>query len=397
MAKTATPTASNGASDHPSFEELLQRARDLVPTLRERSARCEELRQIPPETRDDFVRLGFLRMAQPPRFGGLGYSIPEVTKIALEMGKGCPSTAWMAGQWPGHNFMVGYFSEEAQAEYFAESPDTFSSTSSAIVKVDAEPVKGGMKVSGQLKFSSGLDAADWILLVIPLGMSLVPKSDFVINDDWYTMGLRGTGSKGVTLEDVFIPEHRTLTMQQLSQNGSFGAELYPDNPFYRVPMGLALNSLLVSSVVGIADGLLDIFDERVRKRMDGHTQQAAIQRPGNQLRFAEAAAEVDAAKLLLESLLADLERWGSSGEAMPLEERTRLRRNVGYATKLAVQSGNRLLEAGDASGQYDGQLFQRWGRDLHMAGLQYVLTWDEPAMAYSRVRWGLDPEAFTSM
>jgi alkylation response protein AidB-like acyl-CoA dehydrogenase len=395
MAQTTNLVPTGAGAGHPSAEELVQRAKDLVPTLRERSARCEELRQIPLETRDDFVRLGFLRMAQPVPYGGLGYSIPEVTRIALEFGKGCPSTAWMAAQWPGHNFMVGYLPEEAQAEYFAKSPDTFSSTSSAVVTLDAKEVKGGVNVSGQLKFSSGLDAAEWILLMIPMGVSIVPKSDFAINDDWYTMGLRGTGSKGVTLDDVFVPEHRTVSMERLSQGRSYGAELYPENPFYRVPMILALNMLLLSAALGIADGLLEIFDERVGARKDGHTQQLASQRPGTQLRFAEASAEVDAAKLVLEAMLRELVEWGTSGEQMPIADRARLRRGVGYATKLAVQSGNRLLESGDASGQYDNQLFQRWGRDLHMAGLQYALTWDEPAMAYSQVRWGLEPEAFT--
>src|SRR6266540_2247679 len=102
-------------------DALVAQAAAMVPTLRERSAKCEEMRRIPDETVAAFVDAGFHRIAQPVAFGGLGLNIDTVTDIALEFGRGCCSTAWMAGQWPGHNFMVGYFPEQAQQEYWADS------------------------------------------------------------------------------------------------------------------------------------------------------------------------------------------------------------------------------------------------------------------------------------
>jgi hypothetical protein len=77
-------------------------------------------------------------------------------------------------------------------------------------------------------------------------------------------------------------------------------------------------------------------------------------------------------------------------------ERARLRRNIAYATRLCLQATDRLAESGDASGHYDSSPFQRFERDVHMGALQFVLTWDEPALAYSQRRWGLPTEAFTS-
>jgi 3-hydroxy-9,10-secoandrosta-1,3,5(10)-triene-9,17-dione monooxygenase len=380
-----------------SREEMLERAKALVPVLRERSAKCEELRRIPQETIDDLVNAGIVRMAQPPRFGGLGFGVDAVTDLALEVGRGCPSTAWMTGQWAGHNFMVGYFREEAQEEYFADSPDTMSSTASAVARLEMEEVKGGLQVSAQMRFSSGCDAADWILLFTPpLGMSLVPKADFRVEDDWHVMGLRGTGSKSVVLDDVFIPEYRTVPLEALATGRSYGAEIYPDNPWYRVPMMPTLNTLLLAATIGMARGVLDIVDERVKSRVDLHTFKPTFERPGVQLRFAEACAEVDTAVLLLHDILAGLEHWGRQEELMPPLEFARLRRNVAYSAKLCLQAADRLLEYGDASGMYEPQPLQRWGRDVHMAGLQYMLTWDEPALAYSQRRWGLEPDAFTS-
>jgi alkylation response protein AidB-like acyl-CoA dehydrogenase len=388
-----TATGSDPASPPDTVEELRARAARLVPVLRERSAACEELREIPQATRDDFAAEGFLRIAQPVRFGGWGFGVDAVAELAVEIARGCPSTAWMASQWPGHNFMVGMLPLEAQQEYWADSFDVFSSTASAVVRMDCEPVPGGVHVTAQMKFSSGVDAAAWLLLLTPLGMCLVPKSDFRIVDDWRVMGLRGTGSKSVVIEDAFVPAHRLTSLEDLLRGRSPGADLYPDNPFYRLPMNVVLNSLLLASTVGTARGLVELFDERVRTRIDGHTGKHAFERPGTQLRFAEATAEVDTALLIMRDTYAELRTWGSSGSELPLHERSRIRRNIAYSAKLALQAADRLLESGDASGMYDSQLIQRWGRDVHMAGLQYVLTWDEPALDYSRIRWGLEPEA----
>jgi alkylation response protein AidB-like acyl-CoA dehydrogenase len=395
---TVETDATAGKTGAPTVDELVQRAAALVPTLKERAEHCEELRQIPAETVEDFKKAEFLRIAQPLRFGGLGYDVETVTEVAMEIGRGCASSAWMAGQWPGHNFMIGYWPLEAQEEYFGTSgPDTMSSTASAIVKMDVEEKRDGYQVSAHLKFSSGCDYAEWILLNMPpYGECLVPKSDFRIEDDWYVMGLKGTGSKAVVMDDIFVPKHRFISMEALMTGRPVGAEMYPENPYYRVPFHIALNTMLLSAVIGATRGLIDVFDERVRTRKDGHTMQPAMQRGGTQLRFAEATAEVDTAMLIARDVHKDLHAAGRAEELMDPMERARLRRNIAYATRLCLQATDRLAESGDASGHYDSSPFQRFERDVHMGALQFVLTWDEPALAYSQRRWGLPTESFTS-
>jgi 3-hydroxy-9,10-secoandrosta-1,3,5(10)-triene-9,17-dione monooxygenase len=270
-----------------------------------------------------------------------------------------------------------------------------SSTASAIVKLDCEPEKGGMRATGRLKFSSGVDAAEWLLLLAgtaqPPALCLVPKADFRIEDDWYVMGLRGTGSKSVVLDAAFIPQYRMVPIEALLRGRSFGAELYPDNPYYRAPFNVMLNTLLLSPTIGMARGLLDLFEERALSRTDSHTGTRAFEQPATQLRFAEAGAEVHAAIALLRDTFREMLRWGRSSEEMPLLDRSQLRRDICYSARLCMQAADRLLESGDASGMYDSQPMQRWGRDIHMAGLQASLTWDGPAMSYSQIRWGLPP------
>ena len=140
-------------------EELVRRAADLVPALRERAGLAEELRQIPQETVRDFHATGILRAAQPTRFGGYDIDYPVVLDIAAELGRGCGSTAWCYGIWAAHNWAAGMFPEKAQEEYWAESVDVLSSTSLNPSRARVTSAKGGYQLSGRWDFSSGCDAA----------------------------------------------------------------------------------------------------------------------------------------------------------------------------------------------------------------------------------------------
>jgi alkylation response protein AidB-like acyl-CoA dehydrogenase len=328
------------------------------------------------------------------RFQGYAHGVDVIAELGMEVGRGCGSSAWMAGQWPGHQFMVGYFSLEAQEEYWATDPDTMSSTASAVARLDIQPERGGWRVrNSQMRFSSGCDYAGWIFFITQHGMGLIPKSDFKIVDDWFVSGLRGTGSKSVVVEDAWIPPHRFIPLDNMRNGSTPGAELYPDNPYYRVPFHLVVNQMLLGATIGMARGVLDLFEERVTKRMDIHTFKPASEGAGTQLRFAESAAEVDAAMMFIRRNCQTLAEWGRANHVPSDAERSLVRRDVAYATRLSVLATQRLLSSGDASGMFDNQQVGRLGRDVYMAGLQANLTWDEPAQTFSRLRWGLPPSS----
>jgi 3-hydroxy-9,10-secoandrosta-1,3,5(10)-triene-9,17-dione monooxygenase len=378
-----------------SANELIARAEAMIPTMRARSADCERQRMIPRATWEDFRTAGLLRAAQPEAFKGYGHGIDTVSEIAMRIGRGCGSSAWMAGQWPGHQFMVGYFPLEAQHEYWDADPDTMSSTASAVARLNIAPEGEGYRVTdSQMRFSSGCDYAGWIFFITRFGMGLVPKSDFEILDDWYVAGLRGTGSKSIVIKDAYIPPHRFVTLDQMKTGTAPGAEIYPEQPFYAAPFNLVLNQLLLGAMIGMAWGVLDRFEERVTRRLDIHSFKPAAEGAGAQLRFAESHAEVDAATLFIRRNLAQLTEWGTARYQPSQRERAEARRNVTYAARLCVTATQRLLSAGDASGMFDDQALGRLGRDVYMAGLQANLTWDEPAMSFARSRWGVEPLSY---
>jgi 3-hydroxy-9,10-secoandrosta-1,3,5(10)-triene-9,17-dione monooxygenase len=145
-------------------EELLRRTAALLPVLKERATRAEQLRQIPPETVQDLVSSGLIRLGTPQRYGGLGIEYDAAFDVAWELGRACGSTAWCYALWTVHNWWVGHFPEPAQEEFFAGGPDVLASSALNPTRGAAEPVAGGYRVSGHWSFSSGCDAASWVMV-----------------------------------------------------------------------------------------------------------------------------------------------------------------------------------------------------------------------------------------
>src|SRR5205823_12222585 len=162
-------------------DELLRRASGMVPVLKERAARTEQLRQIPPETVKDLIGSGLIRIGNPSRYGGLGVDLDTAHAVAWELSRGCGSTGWCYSLWTVHNWWLGHFPERAQEEFFETGPDTRFSSGLNPANGTATPVPGGVRVSGRWGFSSGCDASTWLMVATgtqtAMTWSLLPRAD----------------------------------------------------------------------------------------------------------------------------------------------------------------------------------------------------------------------------
>ncbi|MHC8380486.1 acyl-CoA dehydrogenase family protein [Pseudomonas sp. LB3P14] len=379
---------NNILSVRPSVDELLERAVAMVPVLRERGAEIDAARKVSEETVADFVRAGFHLIGKPIRFGGYGYGQDVIAKVSMALSRGCGASGWVGCFLANHNMLIGMFPEKTQQEVWGEGRDSLISTVSTGGVATFEDVDGGLRVSGEIKFSSGVDHANWLIMIHPKGLLLFPKQDFNIKDDWFVMGMKGTGSKSVILDNAFVPSHRMVSPEALGACENYGTAHY-EAIHYGMPFAVWTSTSHTSVILGMTRGVLDLFDNQIRNRKDSHTGQPAIERPGWQFRFAEAAAEVDAAELVFEGVFRDMAKWHTAGAPVSVEERARVRRNIVYTTKLCVQAVERLFDGGDASAVYEKSPIQRFYRDIRTAGISISQVWDEPALQYARVHWGL--------
>lgn len=376
-----------------SRDDVLRIAAELVPVLKERAARTEQLRRIPPETFADLIASGLIRIGNPRRYGGNGLEVDAAYDVAWELGRGCGSTAWCYSLWTVHNWWIGHFSERAQDDLFASGPDTVFSSGLNPANGKAEPVDGGFRVSGRWSFSSGCDVASWAMVATPgrgpgsLMWLLLPRSDFEIVDTWFASGMRGSGSKDIVLEEVFIPAYRAIDPNRAGDDEWTGWELH-QRLSYRLPLRAMTGWDLAAPVVGIAQGAVDEFTARVRgSSTPGRTAESAAL----QLRLAEASAEVDAARALHRHDIREMLEKAARGEMVSERDRARYRRDKAFVAKLCVQAVNRLFEASGARAVMDGEPIQRFHRDAHAAAHHAALNWDVWAEGYGRQALGLGP------
>jgi 3-hydroxy-9,10-secoandrosta-1,3,5(10)-triene-9,17-dione monooxygenase len=377
----------------PVVDELRARATRLVPVLRQRAAEAERLRQVPRETVDDLIASGLIRVGNPDRYGGHGVDIDTAHELAWHLARGCGSTGWCYSLWTVHNWWLGHFPERVQDEFFAGGPDTLFSSGLNPASGRAEPVDGGYRVSGRWAFSSGCDAARWVMVAAPGAARgsvlwlLVPRGDYEILDTWFASGLRGSGSKDVVVKDAFVPAYRGTDPDRAGDLDTTGWDVHR-RLSYRVPLRCLTAWDLAIPIAGMAQGAIDEFTARLEgTRGAGRSAESVAL----QLRLAEAAAEVDAARALHRHDLREMLEKAARGEPFTPLDRARYRRDKAFVVKLAVQAVNRLFEASGARAVLDAEPMQRFHRDVHSASHHAALGWDAVAENFGRHALGLGP------
>ena len=387
---TAIPDTNTNT---PTAQDLLARAADLVPLLKERAARTEEIRRVPGETVGELLSRGLYRIGVPERFGGFDLDYGLALDVAAELGRGCPSTAWCYCLWAAHAWLVGYWPLQAQEEVFGDGPDVLCSSSLNTGKSVLTPVDDGYRLSGNWEFSSGCDSASWIMLgVSGIGdrnWALVPKGDYEIVDTWFVSGLRGSGSKDIRVEGAFIPAHRVLDVATAG-DGDWSAWELHRQARYRIPIPVLLGWDLVAPMLGVARGMIDEFTARtIGTSGPGRTADS----PAIHLRLSLASAEVDAAAALLAGDIKGMFRKAEAGETFTPLERARYRRDKAFITQLCLQSVNRLFDLSGGHALFDSVALQRFHRDAQAVAHRDGLIMDLGGQQYGRVVLGLEPES----
>lgn len=363
----------------------MERASALIPTLKERAARAEELRRLPDENVADLLASGLYRIAVPQRFGGLDVNYALALDVAEELSRACPATGWCYGLWAAHAWLVGYWPLPAQEEIYGANPDALISSSLNVGKSTCVPIDGGYRVSGRWEFSSGCDFASWVMLGVPgigdRNWALIPRSDFEIVDTWFVSGLRGSGSKDVVIHDAFVPSHRVLDVPTAGDGDYSGWEIHRQSR-YCAPITVLLGWDLVAPLLGIAQGMIDEFIAR----LSGTTGSArSAGSPAIHLRLSQASAEVDAARALVHQDVRDILDRAEAGLPYPTLDRARYRRDKAYAVQICLQAVNRLFDVSGGHALFDSSALQRYHRDAHAAAHRDTLTMDFAGQDFGRL------------
>jgi len=393
--------ASPAAIDRPEVSELVHRAREIAVLARERALDTEAARRVGEDMVARMRAADLFRVLLPRAYGGFEYGFEVFGQIEAAIASGCGSTGWVYGLLASHQWLITCFSEQAQAEVWRDRNALAAGSYAPVAR--AVPADGGYLVSGAGSFCSGCDNAQWQFLggMIPRsdgpprpGFFLLRSADIVIDDNWRTMGLAGTGSKIIVAKDVFVPLHRAVSFAELTSATAPGM-LAHANPLYKQSFLAILPATIVAPVIGMAEGALAVFLDMAM----GRTTRGAVS-GGNrrmtglatvQMRAAEAAACIDSAKLLMFRDLAEAFDAAARGDAAGLDVRLRNRRDQAFCVRLAIQAIDALFLAAGGQGLFLDHPLQRFWRDAHAAASHISLNWDSAGSMYGQYLLGLEP------
>lgn len=386
--------------------ELIRRTTALKPLLAAHAAECERMRHPLVETWNAIRATGCFYHFIPKKYGGLEFDADSFIDAMLPLSEGCPSTGWVAAFCVEHNWMLTQFPERFQDEVFGTregdrvpyviAPGVTAPPGKAVA------VDGGYRISGRWKWGTGVMHSDWVLVACaivdgPANVVLfcaLPTRDVTVLDTWHIDGMEGTGSHDLLVNDVFVPDYRTMDMSEMRNGTAHGSRLY-DNPIYRQPMLPLLGVTAAISGVGAARAAVAQFRTQLAERVVHGTDMKQAEKPAAQMRLANANVMARTAELLLrDAVNTNIALARPEGRA-DFAQRSHMRLQIAQAMELCRQAIMMVAEASGASSHLRSNPMQRYLRDVNVMSNHIVYDKDGAAELHGRALIGLPPNALT--
>jgi 3-hydroxy-9,10-secoandrosta-1,3,5(10)-triene-9,17-dione monooxygenase len=388
--------------------EIIRRAEAMRPMLRERQNACEAAGRVSEDTNAQFIKAGFYRILQPRCFGGYEFDLSTFLKTMIAISRGCSDSGWVLALTAGHAFLMASFPEAGQREAFGDKGE-FRAPSVAMPGALAVPTADGYRVKGAWDYTSGCDLATHFI-----GGSIIQDPDagspgraafilfdrdqYRIENNWHVVGMQGTASRRVTVEEMIVPAHRVLPLYD--EKGQYihprPGSLLHANPLYRG----RITSLLVSEVgavaVGIGRGALDIYEEILRNKKTSFPPfQDRGHEPEFQRNFGEALSLVDTAEAALLKMAEDYTECArrDADEGIPFsdEDDRRFLQIEQQCVRLCWEAVDLMFRTSGTSAAAKTAPLGRYFRNLAVIRTHVTMQYDHTAGNTGRLHFGLPP------
>ncbi len=371
----------------------------LCDALRERRAATNAHRRMLPEMRDMVRSSQVSRITQPKAWGGFGGSLRDIVEALDAIGGACGSSGWVVGQFLMHNYMLAQFSPAGQEAVWGDDPDALLSGILIPTVGRYEASDGGYRLTGRWPWVTGVDSCDWCIFAAyeadkpgpaTFRHFVLPRAELTVIDVWHAMGLKGSGTNDVVLEDHFVPEHLTLPLVDMKGGESAGGH-WRDEPTYVLP-GYALFGLgIASPTIGIAREIVNHYNAVVKKKTSVMSGQNIADFSSQHTHFAEAKCAADGAFDLLCLTAERFQAIACDERRAPTpEERARCRGTATYAAQTAVAAAQTVWTLAGASSVLDTNPLSGVYADLMVACQHYTINKDVNFKTYGRALFGLE-------
>jgi len=380
-----------------THEDVVARAASMVPFLREKAFETEQKRKMLPEVYDRLSKAGLFKIMLAPRLGGLGMTLPTHVEAVMETARGCGSTAWLHSLIGNQNYLVGWYNPLAQDEVKATDEELFTCLVMGAT-ITADRADGGVRLTGSWPYVSGVDNANWLMLSAhdPDDSKrnltcLVPKESVSVKDDWFCLGMKGTGSKTVSLDDEFVPEHRILCFREAERNGIPGSVVNEGLLYRTSPNSTVFAFVVAAPSVGLAECAIEAYRERLKNRTNARMPSAQSEWASSQQLLGRARVKCDIARATVLDGAKDLMNKLEDGERISVEDRVRYRMAMVEVVRLCGELVYELFCDAGTGVMMEGSELQRAFRDLHVLRSHFVIVPEFAAENAGRLQLGLNP------
>ncbi|MEV5595081.1 acyl-CoA dehydrogenase family protein [Streptomyces sp. NPDC052496] len=383
----------------PDRVELVKRAEGLRELLWEDAADCERERRVSARVISAMTGAGLLRLRTPRRYGGYEADMRTLLEVAVALGRGCCSAAWIAGVLNAGNFVASLFPPAAGDEVWGTDPDAACALVLGLPAQDVEQADGGVVVSGEWAYVSGSLHARWVsaLIAVPtaegrpdIHFALMPAEEITVKDTWHFAGMRGTGSNTVVADRLFVPRHRLLPYLPVL-NGETDGTVDPDLPYRNSLTGLFAIGLTGSLIGGAEAALAHVRDKAPSRPVAGSAYRDQTQSPTFQLDLADATSKIDTAKLVATRIADTVDRYARAGTNTDLHVRARNRLESALVGRWCREAVDTLVTAHGSASFNEANPLQRLWRDINVGSRHAGFGMGIPEQVYGRALVGQDP------
>ena len=350
----------SGAPQRLTADDLVHELVTLRPWLREMQGEAERQRRIPQETVERLQEVGLYCLTTPLGFGGADFSARELFRIYEALGSGCGATSWTVWAATGGNLWSAAFPEPVVRPVY-EGAWVGNHTcavggSTRRLAGTGRKVEGGWMVKGAWFFATGSAHASHAYLAVYLddsddtqvGMVLVPREDYVLLDDWDTIGLAATGSATIVIkEDLFVPDERfsspQVLLQRLAEFKEQGVKLRPGGIGRSVMVG-------TGNALGMAEHALELFLQGIGKKPIAYSPYSRQKEaPVTHLNVGYVQMQIKAARCVAEAALDDLDTFHAEGREATRADIVRFHADAAYVWDACAAAIETLFKASGAS------------------------------------------------
>jgi alkylation response protein AidB-like acyl-CoA dehydrogenase len=380
-------------------QELIERARNLVPQLRLRAFEADKARRVPDETMRELLNAQLFQILVPRRFGGFEHRFSNLMDVGLELARGCGSTAWLYCLLANHHWILAHYPLETQEEVYGGNRHAFFPQTVSGKGGTAKAVEGGYIIDGRWSFATGVDFSDWVSGTVSLLKKdphplhdrlnfIVRTSETRITDTWFTSGMRATGSRDFELNGVFVPSRRVVSQADMLSGKTPGRQALPEYVMLGAPYFSVLLSAVLGPLLGLTLRTIEDFVAYTKSRVGiGGVNHA--NRSSTQIKLGYAQARYDAMYRVARAIFEEIEQALIKGQKIGAEQKIRNRRDAAYVGDECTKIVDYLIASAGSRGQTESSAFQLIQRDVHTIRTHIVFDLEDATEAYGRQMLGL--------